>query len=234
MRLRWSIKKVTDEAWVSDWLSLIMCWALSKWSANELERCYSRSQAVMRVHEKVFRQEEAKQGAEEEEPGEDLCNLSAYNMRPSWARSPYFSLSWCRSFMLIFWSFIHMNPWLHSHKWCRKVSVRNTKMECWLNFLQTFLLGKILTLSSDTWSCIDWFWLFSAISCLLDNNLISVLFAKFSLKTQHFVLSILYHLLNLQNIECNRLPTNSHSQLEMQDSWNMSSMKISDDMYLCV
>ncbi len=71
-----------------------MCLAISKWSANELGRCYSRSQAVMRVHEKVFRQEEeeAKQAAaaaeEEEEPGEDLCNLSAYNMRPSWARSP--------------------------------------------------------------------------------------------------------------------------------------------------
>ena len=68
-----------------------MCRVLSTWSANELGRCYSRSQAAMRVHEKVVRQEEeAKQAAaaEEEEPGEDLCNLSAYNMRPSWARSP--------------------------------------------------------------------------------------------------------------------------------------------------
>ncbi len=66
-----------------------MCRALSNRSANNLGMCYSRSQAVMRVHEKVVRQEEAKQGAaEEEEPGEDLCNLSAYNMRPSWARSP--------------------------------------------------------------------------------------------------------------------------------------------------
>ncbi len=30
----------------------------------------------------------AKQAAAEEGPREDLCNLSAYNMRPSWARSP--------------------------------------------------------------------------------------------------------------------------------------------------
>ncbi len=47
----------------------------------------------MKVHEKVFRQEEAKQGAdeEEEEPGEDMCNQSAYNMRPSW--SPNYQLT---------------------------------------------------------------------------------------------------------------------------------------------
>ncbi len=46
------------------------------------------------MHKKVFRQEEAKQGAEEEEdeePGEDLRNLSAYNMRPNWAQSPNLS-----------------------------------------------------------------------------------------------------------------------------------------------
>ncbi len=40
----------------------------------------------MTVNEKVVRQEEeAKQAAE---PGEHLRHLSAYNRRPSWARSP--------------------------------------------------------------------------------------------------------------------------------------------------
>ncbi len=65
-----------------------MCQALSNWSGNELGGCYSRSLTVMRVREKVVWQEEAKQAAAEEESGEHLCNLSAYNWRPSWARSP--------------------------------------------------------------------------------------------------------------------------------------------------
>ena len=48
----------------------------------------------MRVEEKVVRQEAKQEAAgEEEEPGEDLGNLSAYNMRPSWARSPNFTMT---------------------------------------------------------------------------------------------------------------------------------------------